>query len=137
MNLACADAARLQKAADLSATLIARLNSIKATASPAEAARIKAELPQLQRGQQDLQAGIDHINSYADQAGAVANDTTEGVQAVGGSTASYNLPTNTVSPGAPGSPQHMAARWQEYQAKNAGNPKAWDMSNGKSSMAGI
>jgi hypothetical protein len=42
VNLARADAARLQKAVDLSATLIARLSTIKATASPAEAAQIEA-----------------------------------------------------------------------------------------------
>ncbi len=69
----------MQKAADLSA-IIARLNSIKATASPAEAARIEAELPQLQRGQQNLQAGIEHLNSFADQAGAVANNATDDYQ---------------------------------------------------------
>ena len=79
VNMARADSARLQKGADLTATLIARVNTLKATASPEEAATLEAELPHLQQGQKDLQAGIDHLNSFAHEGEGLVGDTRNGV----------------------------------------------------------
>ncbi len=82
VSLARADAARLQAASGLAATLIANIKAkqVAGTLTPQEAAQVEAELPQLERGQKDLQVGIDHLQSYADQAEQVATNAQDDVQ---------------------------------------------------------